>query len=97
MDDAVREGLLCPICHQDLGNVLNLQKHYEDAHSNEDKAGFQALKGFFGKAKRRLLRDDKGASSVADGGTRSVTQPSGASAVPVVDQVHWEPQEFGEC
>ena len=45
--EAIREGFLCPICMRDLGTVLDLQKHFEDSHSNEDKDVVDQLKGMF--------------------------------------------------
>lgn len=39
------EGFLCPICMKDLGTVTQLQSHFEEEHSSEDKAVFQQLKG----------------------------------------------------
>ena len=44
-DDSIREGFLCPICMRDLGTVLDLQNHFEESHSNEDKAVVEQLKG----------------------------------------------------
>ena len=41
----IREGFLCPMCMKDLGGVADLQDHFEVAHSNEDKAVLQQLKG----------------------------------------------------
>ena len=47
MDGEVREGFLCPICMQDLTSITQLQAHFEEEHSNEDKAVLQSLKGFY--------------------------------------------------
>lgn len=44
-DPEIREGFLCPMCMKDLGGVADLQDHFEEAHSNEDKAVLQQLKG----------------------------------------------------
>ena len=44
-DELVREGFLCPICMRDLGTVSDLQRHFDDAHANEDKAVVDQLKG----------------------------------------------------
>ena len=41
----IKEGFLCPICMKDLGTVIHLQEHFESAHSNEDKAVINQLKG----------------------------------------------------
>ena len=42
----ILEGFLCPICVQDLGSVVNLQDHFEIAHSAEDRALLNQLKGW---------------------------------------------------
>eukprot|EP00128_Syssomonas_multiformis_P014665 Colp12_sorted_trinity150504_noHs@3099 len=34
---ATAEGFLCPVCRKDLGNITQLQKHYEDNHANDEK------------------------------------------------------------
>ena len=44
-DTEIREGFLCPMCMKDLGTVTQLTQHFEEAHSNEDKAVLQQLKG----------------------------------------------------
>ncbi|GFY67535.1 rabenosyn-5 [Trichonephila inaurata madagascariensis] len=54
----IREGLLCPICMYDLHTVDQLQEHFELNHSSEDTDVIQALKGFFDKAKRKILKQD---------------------------------------
>lgn len=41
------EGFLCPMCMKDFGTVTLLQHHFEDAHTSEDKAVFQQLKGMY--------------------------------------------------
>jgi len=51
------EGFLCPLCMKDLGDVIQLQLHFDEAHPKEDQAFVQNLKDFFGKAKR-ILSDE---------------------------------------
>lgn len=41
----IREGFLCPMCMKDLGTVSQLQSHFEEAHSTEDKATLHQLRG----------------------------------------------------
>ena len=41
----IREGFLCPMCMKDLGTVTQLQSHFEESHSTEDKAVFNHLRG----------------------------------------------------
>lgn len=45
----VREGFLCPLCLKDLQSFYQLQSHYEEEHSSEDRD----VKGQL-KSKRRL-------------------------------------------
>ena len=45
MEEAViREGLLCPICMQDLGTIAQLQEHFQLSHF-DDKDMIDQLKG----------------------------------------------------
>lgn len=41
----VREGFLCPMCMKDLGTVTQLQGHFEEEHSAEDKDVLRQLRG----------------------------------------------------
>ena len=52
----VKEGFLCPICMADLGDVIQLQVHFDEKHSKEDPAFVQSLKEFFGKAKEKIKK-----------------------------------------
>lgn len=54
----IREGLLCPLCLNDFKTVNQLQEHFEITHSEEDHDMFHTLKGFIGKAKRKILKQD---------------------------------------
>lgn len=45
LEPEVREGFLCPMCMKDLGTVTQLQGHFEEAHSEEDKDVLQQLRG----------------------------------------------------
>ncbi len=58
----MKEGFLCPICMADLGDVIQLQVHFEEKHDKEDPAFVQNLKDLFGKAKRKILNEEGGAS-----------------------------------
>jgi len=52
----VKEGFLCPICMADLGDVIQLQIHFEERHAKEDPAVIKNLKDFFGKAKQKIKK-----------------------------------------
>lgn len=42
----IREGLICPICLEDLGTVNQLLSHFESAHdTEEEKDILQSFKG----------------------------------------------------
>ena len=52
----IKEGFLCPICMSDLGDVIQLQLHFDEKHSKEDPAFVQNLKDLFGKAKQKIKK-----------------------------------------
>jgi len=52
----ITEGFLCPICMADLGDVIQLQLHFDERHSKEDPAFVQNLKDLFGKAKQKIKK-----------------------------------------
>ncbi|XP_018018523.1 rabenosyn-5 isoform X1 [Hyalella azteca] len=54
--EEIMEGFLCPVCLQDLTSIAQLQVHFEEKHSAEDKALLNSLKSIFSKA-RKLLND----------------------------------------
>eukprot|EP00088_Acartia_fossae_P066517 TRINITY_DN8254_c0_g2_i12.p1 TRINITY_DN8254_c0_g2~~TRINITY_DN8254_c0_g2_i12.p1 ORF type:complete len:729 (-),score=207.47 TRINITY_DN8254_c0_g2_i12:337-2523(-) len=54
----ILEGFLCPLCMKDLGDVIQLQIHFEENHSKEDQAFLQSIKDLFGKAKKKILSDE---------------------------------------
>ena len=58
MAGEVKEGFLCPICMADLGDVIQLQVHFEENHSKEDPVFIQSLKDLFGKAKKKILNNE---------------------------------------
>ena len=33
----VKEGFICPLCHKDLQSFYQLQDHYEEEHSGDDR------------------------------------------------------------
>eukprot|EP00095_Tigriopus_kingsejongensis_P004734 maker-scaffold719_size106944-snap-gene-0.28 protein:Tk04734 transcript:maker-scaffold719_size106944-snap-gene-0.28-mRNA-1 annotation:"PREDICTED: rabenosyn-5-like" len=54
----VKEGFLCPICMEDLGDGIQLQVHFDERHAKEDPVFIQGLKDLFGKAKKKVLNSD---------------------------------------
>jgi len=52
----ITEGFLCPICMADLGDVIQLQLHFDERHSKEDPEFVQNLKNLFGKAKQKIKK-----------------------------------------
>ncbi|XP_077369296.1 rabenosyn-5 [Festucalex cinctus] len=86
----VKEGFLCPLCLKDLQSFYQLQEHYEDEHSGEERHVRGQLKSLVQKAKKakdKLLKrdgDDRG-----DAGTYESFYYGG------VDPYMWEPQELG--
>ncbi|BFZ10752.1 hypothetical protein BsWGS_13791 [Bradybaena similaris] len=93
MSADIIEGFLCPICMKDLGTVTQLQGHFEDEHSSEDKAVFQQLKGFFDKAKKKILGDRLEAEAATPGEFTKGEELAGMSGyIPS----WWEDQEIGQ-
>ncbi|XP_005094166.1 rabenosyn-5 [Aplysia californica] len=92
MSADIIEGFLCPICMKDLGTVSQLQGHFEEEHSSEDKAVFQSLKGFFDKAKKRIL-GDKLETELTPGGEPAKREELGGLSG--YDPSWWEEQELG--
>ncbi|KAL8621156.1 hypothetical protein ACOMHN_004827 [Nucella lapillus] len=88
------EGFLCPMCMKDFGTVTQLQHHFEDAHNAEDKAVFQQLKGFFDKAKKKIM-GDKETNPFMEQGTSSGGDGVYSSSISGYDPTWWEPQELG--
>ncbi|XP_050413256.1 rabenosyn-5 [Patella vulgata] len=88
----IMEGFLCPVCLKDFGTVSQLQDHFEDAHSSEDKAVLQSLKGFFDKAKRRILGNKE--FGFRESNTQSIENPS-TTCFSGYDPTWWEYQELG--
>ncbi|XP_060079177.1 rabenosyn-5-like [Ylistrum balloti] len=94
----VREGFLCPMCMKDLGTISQLQGHFEEEHSAEDKDVLQQLRGLFGKTIKKILGDkdtpnnSEVASSSSDNGQQGyIPAPSVAGYDPSL----WDPQEPG--
>ncbi|XP_042306892.1 rabenosyn-5 [Sceloporus undulatus] len=88
----VREGFLCPLCLKDLQSFYQLQSHYEEEHSIEDKDVKGQLKNLVQKAKKAknklLKRDD----DRTDGGPQERYESYSYGGV---DPCMWEPQELG--
>uniref|UniRef100_A0A8D0HQ02 Rabenosyn, RAB effector n=1 Tax=Sphenodon punctatus TaxID=8508 RepID=A0A8D0HQ02_SPHPU len=89
----VREGFLCPLCVKDLQLFNQLQSHYEEEHSSEDRDVKGHLKNLVQKAKKakdKLLRregDDR-----VDAGSQERYESFSHGGV---DPSVWEPQELG--
>lgn len=60
----VKEGYLCPICVEDLGNFEELTAHFEANHEAGERDVLNSLKGLFGRARRKILQDS---ASLDDG------------------------------
>ncbi|NXD75220.1 RBNS5 protein, partial [Halcyon senegalensis] len=89
----MREGFLCPLCLKDLQSFYQLQAHYEEEHSGEDRDVRAQLKNLVQKAKRakkKLLKregDDR-----TDSGSQERYESFSYGGV---DPYMWEPQEVG--
>ncbi|XP_036594219.1 rabenosyn-5 [Trichosurus vulpecula] len=87
----VREGFLCPLCLKDLQSFYQLQSHYEEEHSSEDrdvKGQIKSLVQKAKKAKNKLLKREDDRSEPGTQGYESFSYGG-------VDPYMWEPQELG--
>lgn len=98
MEDDIKEGFICPMCMKDLGAAVNLQKHFEEYHS-EDRAGLRQIRGMLGKAKRKIMEKIE-ISDQSDGSRNASTGPGVMSDEEIapkgMDPFLWDNQEFGE-
>ncbi|XP_061838047.1 rabenosyn-5 [Nerophis lumbriciformis] len=86
----VKEGFLCPLCLKDLQSFYQLQGHYEEEHSGDDRHVRGQLKSLVQKAikaKDKLLKRD--GDDRPDAGSYESFYYGG------VDPYMWEPQELG--
>ncbi|XP_039403852.1 rabenosyn-5 isoform X2 [Mauremys reevesii] len=89
----VREGFLCPLCLKDLQSFYQLQSHYEEEHSSEDrdvKGQLRNLVQKAKKAKKKLLK--QGGDDRTDTGAQERYESFSYGGV---DPYMWEPQELG--
>ncbi|XP_076022660.1 rabenosyn-5 [Genypterus blacodes] len=86
----VKEGFLCPLCLKDLQSFYQLQDHYEEEHSGDERHVRGQLKSLVQKAKKakdKLLK--------RDGEDRPDTGSYESFYYGGVDPYMWEPQELG--
>ncbi|XP_071449542.1 rabenosyn-5 [Hetaerina americana] len=56
-NEDILEGFICPICKKDLVTALLLSTHFQEEH-NDDQDVLRSLKDLFGKAKKKILKQD---------------------------------------
>ncbi|EFN64699.1 Rabenosyn-5 [Camponotus floridanus] len=81
----VLEGFICPICMTDFKAPNHLTKHFEEVH-NDDPEILKSLKDLFGKAKKKILKQD----DIPETFQSSVPQDKRRSP-----EINWGPQEIG--
>lgn len=54
----ILEGFICPICKTNFETPNDLTRHFEELH-NDDPEIFKSLKDLFGKAKKKILKQDE--------------------------------------
>ncbi|XP_077930892.1 rabenosyn-5 isoform X2 [Halichoerus grypus] len=86
----VREGFLCPLCLKNLQSFYQLQSHYEEEHSGEDRDVKGQIKSLVQKAKKAKNRLLKREDDRAESGTQGYESFSYGG----VDPYMWEPQEL---
>ncbi|XP_014211795.1 rabenosyn-5 [Copidosoma floridanum] len=79
------EGFICPICMTDCKTPTLLTKHFEDYHKDDPEI-FRSLKGLFGKAKKKILKQDE----IPD-----YSSPILAKNQRSREEIDWGPQEIG--
>ncbi|XP_074951635.1 rabenosyn-5 isoform X1 [Phalacrocorax aristotelis] len=88
----MREGFLCPLCLKDLQSFYQLQSHYEEEHSSEDRDVKGQLKNLVQKAKRAKQKLLKREHDRTDSGSQERYESFSYGGV---DPYMWEPQEVG--
>ncbi|KAJ3587037.1 hypothetical protein NHX12_013427 [Muraenolepis orangiensis] len=86
----VKEGFICPLCRKDLQSFYQLQEHYEEEHSGDERHVRGQIKSLVQKAKKakdKLLKRE--GEDRADTGSYESFYYGG------VDPYMWEPQELG--
>ncbi|XP_015600809.1 rabenosyn-5 [Cephus cinctus] len=82
----ILEGFLCPICMTDFKTPNQLTKHFEEVH-NDDPEILKSLKDLFGKAKKKILKQDE-YPELFDSSTLSTTKSNSP-------EINWGHQEIG--
>ncbi|XP_054273922.1 rabenosyn-5 [Macrosteles quadrilineatus] len=84
-NDGMIEGFLCPMCISkgDFGTAIKLMTHFQEEHSGEQDL-LRSFKELFGKAKKKILKQDDFADYNF---TSRLQSPTG--------NVEWEDQELG--
>ena len=83
-DGQIREGFVCPMCLRDFESGPALMAHFDDAHSNDDKASSSGS-SFFARVKHKTKQTlSTVAGREVDPGDRDLPPP-----------VVWLPQEPG--
>ncbi|NXT76288.1 RBNS5 protein, partial [Zapornia atra] len=88
----MREGFLCPLCLKDLQSFYQLQSHYEEEHSSDDRDVKGQLKNLVQKAKRAKKKLLKREDDRTDSGSQERYESFSYGGV---DPYMWEPQEVG--
>ncbi|XP_008499590.2 rabenosyn-5 [Calypte anna] len=88
----MREGFLCPLCLKDLQSFHQLQAHYEEEHSGEDRDVKGQLRNLVQKAKRAKKKLLKREDDRTDSGSQERYESFSYGGV---DPYMWEPQEVG--
>ncbi|XP_008551264.1 rabenosyn-5 [Microplitis demolitor] len=82
----ILEGFLCPVCMTDLKKPCQLTKHFEEVH-NDDPEILKSLKDLFGKAKKKILKQDEMPDNFSHNVPIREKQLS--------PDINWGPQEIG--
>ncbi|XP_053985826.1 rabenosyn-5 isoform X1 [Hylaeus volcanicus] len=83
--EKVLEGFICPICMTEFKAPNQLTKHFEDCH-NDDPEILKSLKDLFGKAKKKILKQDEVPETFSGPVTKNRQR---------YPELNWGPQEIG--
>ncbi|XP_076626128.1 rabenosyn-5 isoform X1 [Colletes latitarsis] len=83
--EKVLEGFICPICMTEFKAPNQLTKHFEDFHNNDPEI-LKSLKDLFGKAKKKILKQDE----IPESFSGSISNKRQYSP-----EINWGPQEIG--
>jgi rabenosyn-5 len=94
-DENIKEGFICPVCMKEFNIPAQLQKHFEDFHS-EDHDALRQIRGMFEKAKRKILKKPEAEDQDGAVGLLQDANDGSTTVLRGIDPFLWDDQEFGK-